>query len=189
LEQFISDFGKTVVESTIREIKTVPCWLLVADIENFTPLSRSLTNDKLATLIGEWMATCKEIIETHEGIIDKYLGDGFFAYWHGNENTPKNVAAALGQLKQAQARQEPRFRVALHFGPVAIGGMPSLGEESLMGKEVNFVFRMEKLAASLGISVLTSAAGKSNLCSLVAFEPVGAYGLKGFEGKQEFFRA
>jgi hypothetical protein len=48
---------------------------------------------------------------------------------------------------------------------------------------------MEKLAASLGISVLTSAAGKSNLCSLVACEPVGAYGLKGFEGEQEFFRA
>lgn len=188
-EQCINDFGTTVVEPTIREIKTVPCWLLVADIENFTPLSRSLTNDKLATLIGGWMATCKEIIETHEGIIDKYLGDGFFAYWHENENTPKNVAAALGQLKQAQARQEPRFRLALHFGPVAIGGMPSLGEESLMGKDVNFVFRMEKLAALLGISVLTSATGKSKLCSLVACEPVGAYGLKGFEGKQEFFRS
>jgi adenylate cyclase len=159
----------------------------VADIENFTPLSRSLTNDKLATLIGGWMATCKEIIETHEGIIDKYLGDGFFAYWHGNENTQKNVAAALGQLKQAQARQEPHFRLALHFGPVAIGGMPSLGEESLMGKDVNFVFRMEKLAASLGIPVLTSTAGKSRLQSLIHCVPAGAYELKGFEGKHDFF--
>src|SRR5207249_11834567 len=34
-EQFINDFGTIVVEPTIREIKTVPCWLLVADIENF----------------------------------------------------------------------------------------------------------------------------------------------------------
>jgi len=53
--------------------------LLVADIENFTPLSRSLTNDELATLIGGWVATCNQIIEAHEGAMDKYLGDGFFA--------------------------------------------------------------------------------------------------------------
>jgi len=34
-----------------------------------------------ATEIGGWLATCNEIIEAHEGTIDKYLGDGFFAYW------------------------------------------------------------------------------------------------------------
>src|SRR6266481_799284 len=170
-----------------RDIANVPCWLLVADIENFTPLSRSLTSDKLATLIGGWVAVCKEIIEAQEGMIDKYLGDGFFAYWREDENAAKNVAAALGQLKQAQAKNEPRFRLALHFGLVAIGGVPSMGEESLMGKDVNFVFRMEKLAGSLGILLLTSEAGKTKLASLMRYEPAGAHELKGFEGKHEFF--
>src|SRR5205823_11474475 len=161
------DYRSTLAERTIREIENVPCWLLVADIENFTPLSRSLTSDNLATLIGGWVATCKEIIEAHQGMIDKYLGDGFFAYWREDPNAAKNVAAALGQLKHAQAKNEPRFRLALHFGLVAVGGVPSMGEESLMGKDVNFVFRMEKLAGSLGISLLTSAAGKSKLGSLI----------------------
>src|SRR5205809_2010760 len=186
-EQLTDDFRTTFVERTIREIENVPCWLLVADIENFTPLSRSLTSDKLATLIGGWVATCKEIIEAHQGMIDKYLGDGFFAYWREDPNAAKNVAAALDQLKLAQAKNEPRFRLALHFGLVAIGGVPSMGEESLMGKDVNFVFRMEKLAGSLKISVLTSAAGKDKLGSLVQSEPAGAHELKGFEGKHEFF--
>jgi class 3 adenylate cyclase len=63
-------------------------------------------------------------------------------------------------LKQAQARNKPRFRLALHCGSVAIGGVPSMGEESLMGKDVNFVFRMEKLAGSLGISFFASQAGQ-----------------------------
>src|SRR6478672_7832617 len=54
------DYRSTLAERTIREIENVPCWLLVADIENFTPLSRSLTSDKLATLIGGWVAACKE---------------------------------------------------------------------------------------------------------------------------------
>jgi len=166
----------------------VPCWLLVADIENFTPLSRSLTSDKLATLIGGWVATCKEIIEAHEGMIDKYLGDGFLAYWRDHKDATNNVADALAPLKLAQVRNEPRFRLALHFGLVAIGGVPTMGEESLMGRDVNFVFRMEKLAGSLGISLLTSAAGKSKLGSLMKYEPAGAHELKGFEGVHEFFR-
>ena len=181
------EYQSTFMERTIREIENVACWLLVADIENFTPLSRSLTSDKLATLIGGWVATCKEIIEAHAGMIDKYLGDGFFAYWREDENAAKDVAAALDQLKQAQAKAEPRFRLALHFGLVAIGGVPSMGEESLMGKDVNFVFRMEKLAGALNISALTSAAGKDKLGSLVQSEPAGAHELKGFEGKHEFF--
>ncbi len=62
-----------------------------------------------------------------------------------------------------------------------------MGEESLMGKDVNFVFRMEKLAASLGILLLTSATGKSKLESLMKCEPAGVHELKGFEGEFEFF--
>jgi adenylate cyclase len=186
-EEITDDYRTTFAERTIREIANVPCWLLVADIENFTPLSRSLTSDRLATLIGGWVATCKEIIEAHDGMIDKYLGDGFLAYWRGDPKTTKDIAAALGKLKEAQAKNEPRFRLALHFGFVAVGGVPSMGEESLMGKEVNFVFRMEKLAGSLGIAILTSAVGQSKLKSLMQFEPAGAHELKGFEGKHEFF--
>jgi adenylate cyclase len=186
-EEISSEYQATIAQRTVREIESVRCWLLVADIENFTPLSRSLTSDRLATLIGGWVATCKEMIEAHQGMIDKYLGDGFFAYWREDENAAKNVAAALAQLQQAQAKNEPRFRLALHFGLVAIGGVPSMGEESLMGKDVNFVFRMEKLAGSLKIPLLTSAAGKVKLKSLMKYEPAGAHELKGFEGKHEFF--
>src|SRR5437016_1720092 len=134
-EQIADDVRTIFIERTIREIESVPCWLLVADIENFTPLSRSLTSDKLAELIGGWIATCKEIIEEHSAMIDRYLGDGFFAYWREDENAVKNVTAALFQLKQAQERHAPCFRLVLHFGLVAIGGVPLMGEESLMGKD------------------------------------------------------
>src|SRR2546430_1217999 len=179
-EEITDDYRTTFAERTIREIANVPCWLLVADIESFTPLSRSLTSDKLATLIGGWVATCKEIIEAHDGMIDKYLGDGFLAYWRGDPKTTKDIAATLEKLKVAQAKNEPRFRLALHFGFVAIGGVPSMGEESLMGQAVNFVFRMEKIVGSLGISVLTSAGGQSKLKSLINSQPAGPHELQGF---------
>jgi adenylate cyclase len=186
-EQDAENYLTSVAERTIRQIENIPCWLLVADIIDFTPLSRSLTSDKLAVMFGAWVSTCKEIIESADGTIDKYLGDGFLAYWRGDPGAPRNIAAAVAQLKEAQARNEPRFRLALHFGFVAVGGMPSMGEESLMGREVNFVFRMEKLAGSLGIPVLISAAGKSKLGKLIQTEPAGSHELKGFEEKHEFF--
>jgi len=182
-----NEYQTAFVERTIREVENVLCWLLVADIENFTPLSRSLDGDQLALLIGGWVATCKDIIEAEQGLIDKYLGDGFFAYWREDENVAKNVASALAKLRQVQERVEPRFRLALHFGIVAIGGVPSMGEESLMGKDVNFVFRMEKLAGLLGISLLTSAAANAKLASFIPAEHAGNHELKGFEGQYEFF--
>jgi adenylate cyclase len=146
-----------------------------------------MESDKLATVIGGWVSTCKEIVEGHHGLINKYLGDGFLAYWRDDEGAAQNIVSALIALKAIQAGQEPRFRIALHSGPVAIGGMESMGEESLMGREVNFVFRMEKLAGLLGIAVLTSAAGASKLDKLIEADRAGVHELKGFEGKHEFF--
>lgn len=180
------DYRTTFVARTIREIENVPCWLLVADIENFTPLSQSLTSDRLAVVIGGWVAACKDRIEKYDGTIDKYLGDGFFAYWRNGTNTARQVADAMSALKEVQERKDPTFRIALHFGLVAIGGMPSMGEESLMGREVNFVFRMEKLASSLGVYRLLSGAAQIKLENFISANPLGGHELKGFEGEYEF---
>ncbi len=69
------------MQGTLREIETVPCWLLVADIRGFTPLSRQMQSQDLDVFVGAWILSCKEIIENQHGIINKYLGDGFFTYW------------------------------------------------------------------------------------------------------------
>ena len=187
-EQTASDHAATLAQQTVRQIENVPCWLLVADVENFTPLSRSMVAEQLATLLGGWVSSCKDIIESHDGMINKYLGDGILAYWHDRAATPEDVSQTLSALKVEQAKAKPKFRVALHFGLVAIGGVPSMGEESLMGREVNFVFRMEKLAGSLGVSCLLSAAAREQLSAVVAATSVGEYELKGFEKRHEFFR-
>src|SRR6266403_2916634 len=186
-EEVTSELRTTIAQQTIRETANIPVWLLVADIENFTPLSRSMVSDKLALLVGSWVASCKTFVEEHHGEIDKYLGDGFLAYWHDDEKGAENVAASLVKLKQLQ-KAEPRFRLVLHYGLVSSGGLRAMGEESLIGKEVIFVFRMEKLAGSLGIHLLASAAAKAKLESLMKCEPAGAHQLKGFEGSYEFFK-
>jgi adenylate cyclase len=186
-EEISPDYQTTIAERTIQEIENVPCWLVVADIVDFTALSRSLVSERLAALVGGWFATCRNIIEEHDGTINKYLGDGILAYWHESDATPECIAATIAALKKAQALGEPRFRFIVHFGPVAIGGVAALGEESLMGTEVNFAFRLENLAAALGEACGLSDAARSKLEGLIRSRRLGDFELKGFVGKRSFF--
>jgi adenylate cyclase len=186
----ISDEYRTLVtQRTLHQIENVPCWLLVTDICDFTPLSRAMEAEGLDLLLGKWLSTCKEIIERHHGVINKYLGDGFFAYWAEATTSADEVADAIIALKQFQDKKEPDFRIVVHFGSVAIGGIASMGEESLMGKEVNLVFRLEKLAGSLGTRCGLSASAHAKLAELLPAQPLGEHELKGFAGKCAFFNA
>ena len=184
----ISDEYKTgLTQRTLREIENIPCWLLVADIRSFTPLSRSMQSEDLDVLLGAWIFTCKEIIENHHGIINKYLGDGFLAYWSDAATTPEEIVAVISALKQFQQKGGPDFRFVVHFGPVAIGGIASMGEESLMGSEVNLIFRLEKLAGSLGELSALSETAHAKLEGFLPARSLGEFELKGFEGKRTFF--
>ena len=184
----ISEEYKTdVMQRTLREIESIPCWLLVADIRGFTPLSRQMQSEDLDVLVGAWIFSCKKIIENQHGIINKYLGDGFLAYWPEAAASPQGIAAVISGLKELQRNESPAFRAVTHFGPVAIGGVASMGEESLMGREVNLIFRLEKLAGSLGEPCCLSETAHGKLHGLVATRLLGEFELKGFEGKCAFF--
>ncbi len=184
----ISEAYKTdVMQRTLREIEKVPCWLLVSDIRGFTPLSRQMQSQDLDVFVGAWILSCKEIIENHHGIINKYLGDGFFTYWREADTSPDEIVAVISALKELQRKEGPAFRLVVHFGGVDIGGVASMGEESLMGGEVNLVFRLEKLAGSLGEPCCVSETANAKLHGLVATRLLGEFELKGFEGKCAFF--
>jgi class 3 adenylate cyclase len=184
----ISEEYKTdVVQRTLRNIDKIPCWLLVADIRGFTPLSQQMRSEDLDLFLGAWIFSCKEIIENQHGIINKYLGDGFLAYWPEASTRPEEIVAVISGLKELQRNESPPFRLVAHFGPVATGGVASMGEESLMGGEVNLIFRLEKLAGSLGEPCCVSETANAKLHGLVATRSLGQFELKGFEGKCAFF--
>lgn len=173
---------------TLREkIADLPCWLLVTDIINFTPLTRELVSAKLALLVSRWVVTCKEIIEGHEGVMNKYLGDGILAYWRDDDRAVEQIIATIAALKRAQ-RSRPHFRFVIHLGSVAIGSVSATREETLMGGEVNLVFRLEKLAAVLGESCGISDTAHAKLKEHVPAHCLGDFELKGFERKRSFFR-
>jgi serine/threonine protein kinase/class 3 adenylate cyclase len=178
---------RMATERTVPEVENVPLWLLIADLEGFTPLSRSVPEKTLAMVVGRWFATCKEIVEQQGGKINKYLGDGFLACWNLESETLHKVATAFVELKKRQIERHPPFRLAIHCGIVKRCYSASTGEENLIGKEINFVFRMEELASSLAVPALLSEQAASRLADRIPVRNLDRKELKGFEGDYLFF--
>jgi adenylate cyclase len=178
---------KAGVLQTVQEVENIDCWLLVADIKNFTQLSRSMVSGELANLVSTWLASCKEIVERRRGTVNKYLGDGILAYWRDVPRVNEDMVSTIEALKHAQQRGGPQFRFVVHFGTVAVGGVPSTREETLMGSEVNLVFRLEKLLSLLGEPCAISDSAQEKLGESVPCRSLGEHALKGFERQRRLF--
>ena len=184
--------GQTLVaepttDKTVQDIRSMDCWLLVADMEGSTQTIQNLPAHEVSQITATWLAASKQIVEDNKGVINKFLGDGYFAYWSARDDgTPRFVAGALQEMRVLQAGGAPRFRMVVHFGKVFVGGA-SLGEENLMGSEVNFVFRIEKLAARLGRSFLVSEAAAGGLRPHFPLQDHGLHPVASFEGEFQFF--
>ena len=175
-------------ESTIARVAEVASWLLVSDVEGFSKLSNTLPADELGKTLDAWLLNSKRVVEAHQGQINKFLGDGYFAYWKESDAAmAQKVLGALDALERVQTESYFRFRVVLHHGVVHAGGAGALHEEGLLGKEVNFVFRMEKLAGALGRRILMSESAARLLDPLKPTATVGKHEVKDFPGAHEFF--
>ena len=172
---------------TMADVKALFCWLLIVDVERSTDLAKALPAEELAVLLGRWIRHCKQLIETTGGTVDKYLGDGLLAYWRVVEGDVLSLARVLESIRRLQSQGQPPFRFALHRAMVTFGGVATLGQESLSGPEVNFVFRMEKLAGVLRRSNLVSESAAKALGTQVQLAPAGEHSVPSFEGLYRFF--
>jgi adenylate cyclase len=166
--------------STILTLKRRNLWLIVADIIGSTELSRKLPPEELPRVTGGWFKACREIVDGNHGHMNQYLGDGFFSYWEDDGASIAGLRTALREFTSMQQATGPAFRFVLHHGPVVLGSVPTLTTQNLHGPEVNFVFRLEKLAGSLGEVILLSDAAATALKAPVLRSHTAS--LSGFDG-------
>ena len=124
-------------------------------------------------------------VANHGGTINKYLGDGFLAYWLDTEGCTPKIASLVKEML-AICSQEPRFRIVLHLGDISVTGSPLLGEE-LIGSQVNFIFRTERLASLLRVPILISEPANAKLSKLISTRLLDNHKLKGFDDLFSFF--
>jgi len=129
------------------------------------------------------------------------MGDGLLAMFpidYENE-TQKVCADALAAAMEARTKvaamdlkgieevKEIRFGVALHVGEVLygnIGGGNRL-DFTCIGPAVNLAARLEKVAAEIGRTIVTSSAFASYFDSQLM--PVGEFKIRGFHEQQTVF--
>jgi adenylate cyclase len=175
-------------DATVMDFKDQHAWLLIADIERFARLSHELPPEQLAVNVGRWIHESQRLVEKRGGRICKFLGDGFLACWESAGDASRAVVDALGAFHALREAGAVKFRVAVHYGLVTFGGAVQFGEESMIGPEVNFVFRLENLASDLGVTFCASEPANVHLSGHLRTVPVeGAHEFKGFEGRHRCF--
>jgi adenylate cyclase len=177
----------TEAQLTVRDISELTCWFLLLDIENFVTLTGEVPSEDLARMVGVWLAECQRIIEENGGTISKFLGDGLLAYWNVQLCPREKVSQAVTALQSLQSRRQPTFRWALHYGKAVFGAAAAAGELSALGQDLNFLFRMERLAAAQRFPHLLSEAARREITGEANSNPVGVFPLKGFEGEFPFY--
>ncbi|HAV64088.1 MAG TPA: hypothetical protein DCY13_17195 [Verrucomicrobiales bacterium] len=177
---------QVTTQQTLIDLKHERRWLMVADIEDSTLLASSLEPHIYRQHVDDWFRRARALIEGEQGAINKFLGDGFLASWPDAEESRARIAATIRGFQTMQAELPFRFRLAVHVGDVILGGVGSAGEEGLSGPEVNFVFRMEKLAGTHGIGVLLSQPASRELEGRVTPGSEHIWEVPGFAGQSRF---
>lgn len=173
---------------TLVEFKDQTAWLLIVDLKDSTERSQRVSREEWGRTLATWIQEHQQLVEQCGGQIGKYLGDGFLVYWTAESGGAAGVAAALATLEERHRSAAACFRVVVHYGTVTFGGPTALGEERMIGGDVSFIFRMERLASTLGEPCCLSASARETLSGLVSAEPLdGEHEIKGFPGRHRFF--
>lgn len=152
--------------------------VLFTDIKGFTTFSESHPPQKVVSRLNEYLGAMVQIIEQHDGTIDKFIGDAIMAYWGAPLSQPDHAKLAMGcvvamavRMDELRAKWESEgeepfgIRCGLHSGDVVAGNVGLAGkkmEYTVIGDTVNLASRLEGTAKYYGITYLVGEATYSS---------------------------
>ena len=173
--------------------------VMFCDLVGSTELSERLDAEALSEVVAAYQKTCAARVESFDGHIAQYLGDGVLVYFGyplaHEDDAMRAIHAALriaGEVpglnsrlveEHAALREHPlQIRVGIHTGPVVVGelGGGEKRERLALGGTVNIAARLEG-EAEPG-SIVVSNATRHLVQGAFVFEELGERSLKGIEG-------
>ena len=145
-------------------------FILFLDIQGFTAFSEALLPYDVIHALNRFFNKMGEVIDTYEGQINTYLGDGFMALFEAQDPTEGALRAIRAGLEMlAKVRDlEPyleglyhrtfQIRIGLHYGQVVAGTVGASGNKKMtvIGDAVNFASRIEAANKKAGTQFLIS---------------------------------
>tara|TARA_R110000823_G_scaffold115436_2_gene238083 strand:- start:18745 stop:20226 length:1482 start_codon:yes stop_codon:yes gene_type:complete len=182
-EKFIrATFGRYLSDDIVTDILERPEGLqlggdlrrvsiMMSDIRSFTSISEHLAPDQVVTLLNRYLGAMTDIILSHRGTIDEFLGDAILAVFgapvQGEDDADRAVrcalemqAAMLGINARNEAEGLPAITVgiAINTGDVIAGNIGSerRSKYGFVGHPMNVTSRMEDVTAGGEVLVADS---------------------------------
>ena len=166
--------------------------LLFSDIRGFTTLSESRTPQQVVALLNDYFGMQVEVIFSHAGALDKFIGDAIMAFWGAPLDDPLHAQHAISAALDMCDRLES-FRMTLgegdqgfdvgigiHSGPAVVGliGSEQRREYTAIGDTVNLASRIEGLTKGIA-RILVSEESMMQCADAFDFVDKGSYKVKG----------
>ncbi|WP_246109878.1 adenylate/guanylate cyclase domain-containing protein [Roseimaritima multifibrata] len=171
--------------------------VMFADVRNFTAQSADAPVDDVIAGLNLMFGEAVKIVEKHDGMINKFLGDGFMAIF-GSGGVPSSdrqhadaaVEAGCELLARIDALKEDfeklgwsqmKIGVGINTGIAMVGsiGAPERHEYTAMGDTVNVAARVEALTKSTGYDLLITGTTYDALSTAKNFVELPRQNVKG----------
>jgi adenylate cyclase len=161
--------GDVQSQALMEEFKTVT--LLNVDLRNFSRMAATIGPQKTVSALNSFFSTMGEIVFAHQGIVDKYLGDGFLALFGAPLATisdADNAISAAIEMKRALTDLNAELKenmgltlhigISIHTGEVVVGniGFDKKMDYTVIGDAVNSVFNIQDLTREMPDVILIS---------------------------------
>lgn len=208
IQRYREAFGRRVGPQVMNRMLATPDrdWLkgervvvsvLFSDIRGFTATSEELPPETLVQMLSEHLSAMTEVVLTHEGTVDKFIGDGVMALYNVPERQPDHAVRAIQTaLEMQQAHhalmqrwpQLPPIGLGVDTGEVIVGNFGSARrlEYTAVGHHVNLASRL--CGAAEGDQILISAETFALVRDWIKVEPVTALRLKGLAEAVEAYQ-
>ncbi len=158
--------GESRLQPVQREVT-----VLFTDIRDFTSLSENMPPSDLLRFLDDYLGSMSQIVKGHDGVVNKFLGDGMLAFWGVPDDDPRHAERALSAALSMRARLRElnvaragdhlapiRFGIGIHTGVVAAGmlGSADQHEYTIIGDAVNVASRVEGLTRQFDTDILVT---------------------------------
>ena len=166
--------------------------VLFADVRGFTSYSEKHDPEQVTRSLNEYFEVMVDVVAGHEGVLDKYIGDGLMVVFGAPVAQPDHASRAVItalemqaalqtlNLKRAQRGDDPiAIGIGVNTGIVISGNLGSIKrmEFTVVGDTVNLAARLESRAGQG--QILIGQATFDLVKEMVLSEPLGPMPVKG----------
>jgi adenylate cyclase len=166
--------------------------VMFLDIRNFGAYAARQRPETVMDYLNTLFEDMIEVVNTHHGIVNKFLGDGFMAVFGAPIDDAERCTHALDasleilerldRLNSAGKIHPTQVGIGLHMGEAMTGSVGSSDrkEYTIIGDVVNLASRLEQATKEFQARLLISDAVRQNLtAAMTRVEDLGLVELKG----------